>query len=116
MMADIEPQLVTVLESVTPGAVFPLLAQQSQTGDYLTYHNVANKPRWTLENGAPISNTIMQIDCWSDSYAGAKALAASAALALEGWSVQNVPGTSRDLYEEAIKKFRVSLDYSIWWN
>ena len=115
-MADIEPQLVGVLETVLPAAVYPLLAQQSQAGDYLTYHNAANKPLWTLENGPAINNTIMQVDCWSDSYAGAKALAASVALALEGWSVQNVPGTSRDLYEEAIKKFRVSLDYSIWWN
>ena len=58
----------------------------------------------------------MQIDCWADDYVTVKTLADSVATALGAAAFTNIPRSSQDAYEPMTKKFRVILDYSLWWN
>jgi len=112
----IEVQLVAVLNPLVASQVFPLIAEDGTTGSYLTYQNIVNSPENTLSDGISINNTRMQIDCWADDYATVKALEKAVADALTAAAFTNIPRSSRDGYEPLTKKFRVILDYSLWWN
>lgn len=116
MTTTIEEKLKTALNSVVSNNVFAMIAPEAQQGSYITYQNIINSPEWTLSDGASINNTRMQIDCWADDYSTVKALAASVAIAMALASFTNVPRSTRDAYEPVVKKFRVILDYSLWWN
>lgn len=116
-MADpIEVRLKAVLDPTVSGQVYPMIAPQNTTGSYITYQNLINSPEYTLSDGISINNARMQMDCWADDYATVKALADSVAIALLAASFTNIPLSSQDGYDQAAKKFRVILDYSLWWN
>jgi len=112
----IEVQLVAVLNPLVASQVFPLIAPDGETGSYITYQNIVNSPENTLSDGISINNTRMQIDCWADDYATVKALEKSVATALNSAAFTNIPRSSRDGYESLTKKYRVILDYSLWWS
>jgi hypothetical protein len=115
-VASIEEQLKSTLNGLVSNKVFPMIAPDSTTGSYITYQNIINSPENTLADGISINNTRMQIDCWADDYSTVKALADSVATALAAASFTNIPKSTRDGYEPVVKKFRVILDYSFWWN
>jgi hypothetical protein len=115
-MATIEEQLKTLLNPLVSNQVFPMIAPDSTLGSYITYQNIINSPENTLADGISINNTRMQIDCWADDYATVKALASDIADALSAASFTNIQKSTRDGYEPVVKKFRVILDYSFWWN
>lgn len=115
-MASIEESLKSTLNSLVSNQVYPILAPQGVTGSYITYHNIINSPENTLSDGISINNTRMQLDCWADDYSTVKALANAVATTMEAASFTNIQRSSQDGYESVVKKYRVILEYSIWWN
>lgn len=116
-MASIEESLKAALNSLVGNQVYPMIAPQDVvSGPYITYQNIVNAPEYSLSDGITINNTRMQIDCWADDYATVKTLANSVAVAMQAAPFTNVPRSSRDAYEAPVKKYRVILDYSLWWN
>jgi hypothetical protein len=111
----IETQLFTTLNGLVGGRMYPLVAPNSPTTPLLVYLNVANSPEVTLADGSPINNTRMQIDVYETTYAAVKALAAQVIAAMAGATFTNVPLQQQDLYEDAVKLYRVQMDFSIWY-
>ena len=62
----------------------------------------------------PIDSRVL-IDCFASTYPEAKQLAMDIASAMQTASFKVVPRSTQDLYEDAMKIYRVSQDFSIWY-
>lgn len=108
-------EMVSVLNPLVANKCYPLIAPDNTATPYITYHTVVNSPVVTLDDGVPINNTRMQIDCFASTYPEAKQLAMDIASAMQTASFKVVPRSTQDLYEDAMKIYRVSQDFSIWY-
>ena len=110
----IQAQLTALLTPIAP--TFAQQAPQGTKGDYITYFRVAMNPGTVLKaNGNPaIINTRFQVDAWSMTYIGSQNIARAIQAAMESWSVQNTEVLEQDLYEDAVMRYRVQMDFSVW--
>jgi hypothetical protein len=81
--------------------------------------NTAEPPVWSVPNvslagPSDLQNTHIQIDIMSRQVSELVALESALEAAMAAWSVQNVPLGTQDLYEEPVRAWRVSKEYSIW--
>lgn len=81
---------------------------------YIVWQRIVSTPNVTLDGPSDLQNTRIQVDVFSDRISQASALGTSVEALFAAWSVQNVPESSQDLYEAAIKAHRVTLDFSVW--
>ena len=126
----IEEALKTVLTNdagvaaLVAGRIYPVILPQKPTYPVLTYQKVGGAADLVLAGESGLSRNLFQIDAYGYTYAAAKALAKAVQTALNGKeftiSTVNIGSitmkSDRDLYEEAIKIHRVSMDFSIWHN
>lgn len=113
----IETELVTHLDSLVAGRIFPLVAPEGTETPYLVYQTITDEEQNTLDcNGGTdnLSNARMQIDVWGESYTEAKNTAKTVRAAMKSFARQNVCGPVTEDYESETKLYRVILDYSIW--
>ena len=112
----IQQQLLALLSGATAAGtrVYPITAPDGVTKPYLTYQRVSANSENVLSGSTGLVNTRMQIDVYALTYAEAASIAAQVDALMAAWAVQNVSGTSQDFYEDPVKLFRVSSDYSLW--
>ena len=94
--------------------VFPMTAPDSTVRPYVIFQRVSTSSENVLYGATGLANTRMQIDVYSDTYAGAQALAVQIDTLMNGWIVPNTSVLEQDIYEDPVKLYRVSMDYSIW--
>lgn len=113
---SIQTQLLTLLDGATTAGtrVYPLTAPEDVQRPYVVYQRVSVAPETVMSGDSGLANTRMQIDVFSETMAQAETIAGQISALLAGWSVQNVPVLTQDFYEDEVKLFRVSTDYSIW--
>lgn len=113
---SIQQQLVTLLSGATDAGaqVSPLTAPDGTVAPYITYQRISANSENVLSGSSGVVNTRMQIDVYADSYAQAQTIAAQVDALMAAWSVQNVSVLSQDIYEDLVKLYRISQDYSIW--
>ncbi len=121
---NVEQQLTAVLEAnatvaalvTTAGVarIYPLLMPQGVTLPAISYQRVATIPHDDLELAQNHERVRVQIDCWDDDYAGAKALAAAVRTALQVTPVFGQLLMELDDYDSEEKLFRVTQDFNIW--
>ncbi len=124
----IEEALKTYLEAdATVGGlvstrVWPMKLKDGWTLPAITYQRISG-PRTHDTNGPTGRATPrFQVDCWADSYSGVRALAVAVRARLDGakgtiGGEANVGGiyidSERDIYEDEIKVYRVSMDFMV---
>lgn len=125
-MPTIHERVFSVLTaaSVASGQIYPDVAPDSTTGDYIVFFSVASAPENTLASGIPIENSRFQFDCWSATRLGSRAVAAAVLAALVA-QVTGEPGsptnfratllTDQDDYDRDAKLYRTILDVSLWY-
>ncbi|MFP3890980.1 DUF3168 domain-containing protein [uncultured Ralstonia sp.] len=115
-MPTIQEQLVSQLEPVVPGGIYPLIAEQNVTPPYAVYQRIASAIENTLAgNGQPpIFNTRFQIDVWDITYASGITTCTAIKAAMAAWTVQNVLILEHDEYVTDVRRFRFILDFSVW--
>ena len=111
----VEQQLFAALNALVSGRMYPMVAPDSPITPYIVYQNISNKPEVCLAGNTPIQNTRMQIDAYDKTYLGVKTLKASIDTAMLAASLRNVPLNQQDIYESAVKLYRIQQDYSIWY-
>lgn len=94
--------------------IYPVLLPQNVAMPAIVYSRVASVPHDDLELAQNHESARVQVDCWADSYPGAKALAAAASAALQLAPVYAQRLTDLDDYDPEEKLFRVILDFNIW--
>lgn len=85
---------------------------------YVIFQRIVSTDNNTLSGPSDLQNTRVQIDVIGRSYGDTDALAkqvrAALIAAFSTFPRACVPISSFDVYEDAVKAFRVSADYSIW--
>lgn len=92
-------------------------AQASTTEDpypFIIVQRVGNDPNVSMQGASELQNTRIQIDIHSRSILEADSLKRTVEATMRDWTLQNVPLTSIDLFDEAARVHRIVLDYSIW--
>jgi hypothetical protein len=75
---------------------------------------VVSNANAVLQGPTDLQNTRVQVDIYSRSLQQAAQLETALEAAMAAWSVQNVPISSVDVYEEEVRAYRITKDYSIW--
>lgn len=96
------------------GKCYPMVAPEKPVVPYAVYFQVANSPEVTTENTIPIENTRFQVDVYAKTYSQVQSLANDIRSAMLDLKV--VPISAQDLYEDEVKLYRVTQDFSIWFN
>ncbi len=129
-------KLVEDLQAFIAGAVSPAggvwygmnTSQPAPSGrpvmPFVTWNRIVSTDNVSLGGPSDLQNTRIQIDAVGDRLSDVEALidaldvafAAQAAAFAAGTpgAIANVPISSQDLYEDAIKAFRRVRDYSVW--
>ena len=93
--------------------IYPVTIPAGKSLPAITYFRVSGTPERRLNNGGSSGQRVrVQVDCWATTYAAAKSAAAAvqtAAIAAGFAFVQD-----RDLHEEDLNIFRVSMDFMGW--
>ena len=112
----IQQQILTLLFGGTGAGtrVYPLTAPDAVPRPYITYQRVSSNAESVLSGSSGLTNTRMQIDVYATTYAEATSIAAQVDALMSAWSVQNVSILLQDFFEDQVKLFRISHDYSLW--
>lgn len=109
---SIEEDLSVVLQPVAKA--YPFVAPDNVAPPYITYFAVVSIPENTLSSGVSIINTRFQIDVFGKTYASMKTLVASLVTAMSAAPFKNVQLSRQEFYEQELRIYRMSLDYSVW--
>lgn len=113
-MATIESDIQALLGSLVSGRAYPLTAPDPVTKPYIIFQVITDVRQNHLEGDAGVSVRRFQFDAYGKSYGEAKALAASIKAAMAASSITHVHLSSRDLHEQEVQLYRVSMDFTIW--
>jgi hypothetical protein len=81
---------------------------------YCVFTRIVSTTNNSFSGASNLQNTRVQVDFYDRSYRSASALSVSASAAIAAAFPTSVQISSFDAYEDAVKAFRVSADYSIW--
>lgn len=81
---------------------------------FIVFNRVVSTPNVSLDGPSDLQNTRVQIDIYSRQISEAASIEAALEAAMVAWPVTNVPLSSMDMYEDTVRAFRVSKDYSVW--
>lgn len=108
--------LLTSIQSAVNTAVgrcYPLTAPDKPTCPYAIYFQVSNTPNVVIDNTIAIENARIQVDVYAKTYAQCQSLADGVRSAMIG--IDGIPLTAADLYEPEVKLYRVTQDFSFWY-
>ena len=112
----IAQQVLTLLISATAAGVrvYPLTAPDGVAKPYITYQRISSNSENVLSGSSGLTNTRVQIDVYATTYAQATSISAQVEVLMSAWAVQNVSVLLQDFFEDQVKLFRISHDYSLW--
>lgn len=115
LVQDINAALLTLAPA---GGVWNAI-NTAEPGDaatvpYIVFLRVVSTTNNTLSGPSALQNTRVQVDVFDRTYSSAAALAQSVQTALLAAFPACVQISSFDVYEDAVKAYRISADFSIW--
>lgn len=112
LIEDLQALLTTL---APPGGVwYQVNTAEPAVYPYIVFQRVSSTPNVSLDGPSDMQNTRIQIDIFARQIAHASALETSLEALMGASSISNVPLGSQDLYEDAVKAYRVSKDFSCW--
>lgn len=94
--------------------IFPNVAPDSPARTYVVYQRIFSNSENVLSGNTGLVNTRVQLDMFSETALGVQALANQVDALMNGWAVQNVSLGSSDSFEEPVRLYRVTAEYSVW--
>lgn len=133
MATTTEERLVAVLRSdaavtthtgsgnppVSSWRIYPEKLPKSPTLPAITYARVYGANSQSFDGIDNLMHARVQIDCWGETLAAAKALASAVKAAVNGANASLGPhlhGETYDFEEAARNAYRVMLDYAFWFD
>lgn len=81
---------------------------------FITVQRVGSDPLVTLQGMSELQNTRIQIDIHARTILEADAIRRQVESTMAAWTLQNVPLSSLDLFDEAAQVHRIVMDFSVW--
>jgi hypothetical protein len=94
------------------GSCYPITVPEKPDIPYAVYMQVSNTPEVTVENTIPIESSRVQVDVYAKTYAESQDLGGRVRDAL--MAIGAIPLSAGDLYESDVKLYRVTQDFSVW--
>lgn len=95
--------------------IYPMVLPQNPTLPAITYTRIVGLPVYSIYGYSGLNNAHVQVDCWASTYSGAKALAAAVTAAISSATTfKGVMVGDRDMFEDDVLLYRVSMDWSLW--
>lgn len=117
-MPTLVEQIQSVLNPVVAGgsfyAVNTLEMNENTVFPYATFLFVSSSTNNTFSGATDLQNTRVQVDVYSDTVQGLLVASAASAAAMSAAPFSNVQLTSQDGYEDQVRAYRRSLDFSVW--
>lgn len=116
----IEPTLVSLAAPILAGGLHPNVGPQGGVRPYGIYIEIVSPTENTLSDGVPIQQSVLQIDIWDVTYAGAKSAgdAFSAAInqAFQDGTLTGVQRSRRSRYDADTKLHGFTYEFSFWYH
>ncbi|TXH19320.1 MAG: DUF3168 domain-containing protein [Hyphomicrobiaceae bacterium] len=115
------------ISAIVSTRVYPVRLPQNPVFPCVSFQVITEPRTYTME-GKDAPNVIFQIDCWAKTHVGAHQLAEAVSASLSGFrGTMGTGGSARyvssclqrnatDLFEPEVNDYRVSLDFSVWYN
>jgi len=117
-MTTLVEDLFAVLDHAVSGQAFYAANTKELNEDtvfpYLTFIEVSSNTNNTLDGPTDLQNTRIQVDVFCDTVAGLQTAVAAVTAAMAAAPFKNVQLTSQGGYEDQVRLFRRSLDFSVW--
>src|SRR5574340_455515 len=110
LIEDIQ-SLLAAVPGVTGGVWYGANTAEPPVYPYIVWTRVSSSPNVTLSGPSDMQNTRIQVDIVSRSVSTAIAIENALDAALAAAAITNVPVSSMDTYEDAIRAYRVIKDY-----
>lgn len=81
---------------------------------FIVWQRVVSTSNVTLQGASNLQNTRIQIDIYSRQISEAVAIENALEAVFANSTIGNVPISSQDMYEDAVKAYRIMKDYSVW--
>lgn len=94
------------------GHCYPITVPEKPDVPYAVFMQVSNTPEVTVENEIPVESSRIQVDVFAKTYSQVQDLADQVRSAM--MDLGAIPLSSGDLYESDVKLYRVTQDFSIW--
>lgn len=110
----IEGEIKALLAPLASGGCYPVRAPQNRPTPYIIFQVISSVPDVSLDGPTGLVRRRVQVDAYGDTYEAVKTMEQQISAAMAGAAFTNVPLMARDLDEQETKKYRVSMDFSIW--
>lgn len=95
--------------------IYPQGAPNDYTIPFIVYHRISAEPQNMMDGSTPtLRNTLLQLDSYDNTYAGAQALSLQVAAALTPAPIRALVAREEEFYEADVKLHRIVLELSIW--
>ena len=101
-------------QTLADSRIYPVIGPDKPQSPYVAYQAIFSNSENVLDGSSGLVNTRVQFDVYSKSYNEARQLFAQIDTLMNLWTTKNVSLGSSDGFESAVKRYRVSGDYSIW--
>ena len=99
----------------TGGAWYGANTQQPPVLPYIVFQRITSTANVALGGSSAMQNTRVQIDIYAERQSDCESVEQTIESAFSAWPTwQNVPLLSQDFYEQEVRLYRVSKDYSVW--
>lgn len=96
------------------GSWYGINTAQPPVFPYIVFQRIASSPNVAMTGASALQNTRVQVDIYAQQISQAVTIESAVEAAFAAWAVTNVPVLSQDFYEDAVRAYRVSKDYSVW--
>lgn len=110
----IEASIQTALGALVSGRCYPLTAPDPVIKPYIIYSVISDVPANSLDGYSGISQKRIQVDIYSTTYGGVKAMAATVKDSFTVALPQSVHLSSQELHEPDTQLYRITMDFSLW--
>ncbi len=115
-MSNLQQDIYALLAPIAPaGGVWQLSnTREPPVYPYVVFSRVSSTDNVSLGGPSAMQSTRVQVDMYALKLSEINALETAVETAFKAWAVQNVPLSSQDFYDDQVKAFRTSRDFSVW--
>ena len=112
---SLQSDIVTALASVASGNVYPQFVPADIDPPFVVYRILSKDPLTTLSAGTVETNSVVEFDCYADTYSAALTLAGNVRTAITGSGLTYYESTAPgENYEPDVDIYMEPVFYGFW--
>lgn len=114
-MTTLIEDIQAVLNPLTVGgAWYAVNTAEPPTYPYIVWQRIVSTTNNTFEGASNLQNTRIQVDVFAQKVSDLDTASKAVIAAIAAAPFKSLQLSSQDLYEEPVRAFRSSIDFSVW--